>query len=68
MVNEQDMEEALNALNAQLILNYTQISKKFGIKRITLMQRYKGIYTLKVKATFIYRKLLTNMQEEALIN
>ena len=62
------MEEALNALNAQLIPNYTQISEKFGIERTTLMRRYKGIYTSRVEATSMHRKLLTNTQEEALIN
>ena len=35
---------------------------------MTLMRRYKGIFTFKAEATFIYYKLLTNMQEELLIN
>jgi hypothetical protein len=33
-----------------------------------LMQRHKGICTSKAKATFIYYKLLTNTQEELLID
>ena len=68
MFTEQDIENALNALNAQLIPNYTQISLKFGIDRITLMRRYKGIFTSRAEATSIYYKLLTNTQEELLIN
>jgi hypothetical protein len=62
------MENALDALNAQLIPNYTQIGLKFGIDRTTLMRRYKGIFTSKAEATSIYYKLLTNTQEELLIN
>jgi hypothetical protein len=68
MFTEQDMENALDALNAQLILNYTQIGLKFGIDRTMLMRRYKGISTSKAEATSIYYKLLTNTQEELLIN
>jgi predicted site-specific integrase-resolvase len=68
MFTEQDIENALNALNAQLIPNYTQISLKFGIDYITLLQRYKGIFTFKAKATALYYKLLTNTQKEHLIN
>ena len=68
MFTEQDIENALNALNTQLIPNCTQISLKFGIDYTTLMQRYKGIFTSKAEATSIYYKLLTNTQEELLIN
>ena len=68
MVNEQDIEKALNALDRQLIPNYAKIGKKFGIKRTMLMRRHKGISTSKQEATSIYHKLLTNTQEEALIN
>jgi hypothetical protein len=60
MVNEQDMEEALNTLNAQLIPNFTQISEKFGIKQTTLIRRFKGLCTSRVEATSLYYKLLTN--------
>jgi hypothetical protein len=41
------MEKALDALDRQLIPNYAEVSKKIEIKRIMLMQRYKGISTLK---------------------
>jgi hypothetical protein len=68
MVNEQDMEKALDALDRQLIPNYAEIGKKFGIDRTTLMRRHKGISTSKQEATSIYHKLLTDTQEEALID
>jgi len=32
------------------------------------MQRYKGFFAFKAKATSLYYKLLTDMQEELLIN
>jgi hypothetical protein len=67
MINEQDMEKALDALNAQLIPNYSQMAESFGIERTTLMCRHKGICTSMTEATSLYRKLLTNVQEEALI-
>ena len=68
MVSEQDIEKAINALDRQLIPNYSQVARDFGIEHITLMRRYKGIYTSRQEATSLYYKLLTNMQEEALIS
>jgi len=68
MVNEQDMKKALDALNAQLIPNYTQTGLKYGIDRITLMRRYKGLCTSRQEATSLYHKLLTDVQEELLID
>ena len=60
MVNEQDMEEALNALDTQLIPNYVQINSKYSIERTTLMRRHKGQTTSRAEATSLYHKLLTN--------
>jgi hypothetical protein len=68
MVSEQDIEKAIDALNTQLIPNYSQVARDFGIERTTLIRRYKGIYASRQEATSLYYKLLTNMQEEALIN
>jgi len=68
MVSEQDIEKAINVLNAQLIPNYSQVTRDFGIERITLMWRYKGVYASRQEANSLYYKLLTNTQEEALIN
>ena len=51
-----------------MIPNYAKTGKKYGIERITLMRRHKGISTSKREATSIYYKLLTNTQEEALIS
>ena len=68
MVSEQDIEKAINALDAQLIPNYSQVARDFGIERTTLMRRHKGIYASRQEATSLYYKLLTNTQEEALIS
>jgi hypothetical protein len=68
MVSEQDIEKAINALDAQLIPNYSQVARDFGIERITLMRRHKGIYASRQEVTSLYHKLLTNTQEEALIS
>jgi hypothetical protein len=68
MVSEQDIEKAINALDAQLIPNYSQVARDFGIERITLMRRHKGIYASRQEAISLYHKLLTNTQEEALIS
>jgi hypothetical protein len=68
MVSEQDIEKAIDALNAQLIPNYSQVARDFGIERTTLMRRYKGICASRQEATSLYYKLLTDTQEEALID
>ena len=67
MVNEEDIEKAINELNRQLIPNYRQISEKYGLTRTTLMRRFLGLCTSRQQATSIYHKLLTDTQEEALI-
>ena len=43
MVNEKDMENTINELNTQLLPNYTQVAKKYGLTRTTLMQRFLGL-------------------------
>jgi len=68
MVNEDDMRNAINVLDAQLIPNYRQIGLKFGIDYTTLMRRHKGLSTSKAEATSLYHKLLTDTQEELLID
>jgi hypothetical protein len=37
MVDEQDMEKALDALDRQLIPNYAETGKKYRIERTTLI-------------------------------
>ena len=61
MINKQDMKKALDVLNMQLILNYSQIAEKFGVERTTLICQHKSICTSMIEATSLHRKLLTNM-------
>jgi hypothetical protein len=68
MVSEQDIEKAINALDAQLIPNYSQVARDFGIERTTLMRRHKGICASRQEATSLHHKFLINTQEEALIS
>jgi hypothetical protein len=68
MINEDDMEKALSALNAQLIPNYSQVAMKYSIHRTTLMRRHQGKTSSRAQATSLYHKLLTDTQEEALID
>ena len=68
MINEDDMEKALSALSEQLIPNYTQIAMKYAIHRTTLMRRHQGKTSSRTQATSLYHKLLTDTQEEALID
>jgi hypothetical protein len=60
MVNEQDIEKAINELNAQLIPNYRQVADKHGLIRTTLMRRFLGLCTSRQEATSLYHKLLTD--------
>jgi len=40
MVDEERIEKALNALDRQLIPNYSAIAKEFEIERTTLMRKH----------------------------
>jgi methanogenic corrinoid protein MtbC1 len=68
MVNEQDIKKAIDALDAQEKPNYSQVAKDFQINRRTLMRRHKGQTTSRAQATSQYHKLLTDTQEDALID
>ncbi|PMD26311.1 hypothetical protein NA56DRAFT_733159 [Hyaloscypha hepaticicola] len=68
MINEEDMEKAINELNTQLLPNYRQVSEKYSLTRITLIRRFLGLCTSRQKTTSLHHKLLTDTQEEALIN
>ena len=60
MASEQAIENAINALDRQLIPNYSQVAREFGIERITLMRRHKGICASRSEVTSLHHKLLTN--------
>ncbi len=68
MVDEQRMKAALDALDRQLIPNYAAILKEFELERTTLIRRHTGRTNSRATATSLYRKLLADTLEEALIS
>jgi hypothetical protein len=68
MVNEADILKAISDLNAQEKPQYAQIARKYGLDRTTLMRRYKGQTVSNEAAHSIHQKLLTDAQEEVLLD
>ncbi|PMD18641.1 hypothetical protein NA56DRAFT_726749 [Hyaloscypha hepaticicola] len=66
MINEEDMEKAINELNAQLLSNYRQVSEKYSLIYIMLIRRFLGLCTSRQETISLYYKLLIDIQEEAL--
>ncbi|PVH90474.1 hypothetical protein DM02DRAFT_466438, partial [Periconia macrospinosa] len=67
MVNEKDIQLALDDLKSQEVINFTTIAKKYNLDRTTLMRRFKGKTTSNQEAHSIHHKLLTDAQEEVLL-
>ncbi|PVH91914.1 hypothetical protein DM02DRAFT_466125, partial [Periconia macrospinosa] len=67
MVNEADIQKAIDDLNSQGTPNYAKTARKFKIDRTTLMRRHKGISRTVQKAHSESLQLLTDEQKEALI-
>ncbi|EDN05375.1 predicted protein [Histoplasma mississippiense (nom. inval.)] len=65
--NEAIIEQAIAQLNRQLIPKYAEVSKEFGINRVTLMRRFKGQQVSRTEATSIYCQNLTNTEEQHLL-
>ncbi|QSS56293.1 hypothetical protein I7I53_04465 [Histoplasma capsulatum var. duboisii H88] len=65
--NEAVIEQAITQLNQQLTPKYAEVSKKFGINCVTLMQWFKGQQIFKAEATSIYCQNLTNTEEQHLL-
>ncbi|EED22587.1 hypothetical protein TSTA_060790 [Talaromyces stipitatus ATCC 10500] len=68
MVNKADILKAISDLKAQKKPQYAKIAGKYNIDRTTLMRRYKGQTVSNQEAHSIYQKLLTNAQEEVLLD
>jgi hypothetical protein len=66
MVNEADIQKALDDLESQEVPNYSAAAKKFKIDRRTLQRRHKGISKPKELAYSESHTLLTIEQEEVL--
>jgi hypothetical protein len=68
MVNEADILKAITDLDSQEKPQYAQIARKYNLDRTTLMRRYKGQTVSNQEAHSIHQKLLTNAQEEVLLD
>ena len=66
-MNIDPIEVALAALKSQKTPNYTATAKKFGIDRITLSRRHRGITAAK-GANFYPLAVLSPTQRKVLIN
>ena len=67
MVNEEAILEAISDLRCQEKPNYAQAAKKYNVDRTTLMRRFKGQTTSNHEAHSIHQKLLTDAQEEVVL-
>jgi F0F1-type ATP synthase membrane subunit b/b' len=68
MSYEQNMADALAALESQEKPNYKATAQEFNIGRTALSRRHQGKTTSRATANSEYRQLLTNAQEQQLIN
>jgi hypothetical protein len=65
---EQRMEAAVASLKAQKIHNFNTTAKKFKLGCTAVSRRFKGQTMSRAEANSEYQQLLTNAQEEVLIN
>ena len=68
MVNEADIELAIGDLESQKKPNFTQIANKHNLHRSTLKRRFNGETTSHHQARSIHQQLLTDAQEEILLD
>jgi len=67
MVNEKDIQLALDDLKSQEAINFTATAKKYNLDRTTLMRRFKGKTASYQASRSVHQKLLTDAQEEVLL-
>ncbi|EED14745.1 conserved hypothetical protein [Talaromyces stipitatus ATCC 10500] len=68
MVNEADILKAISDLESQKEPQYAKTARKYNLEPSTLRRRYKGQTASNQEATSMHRKLLTDAQEEVLLN
>ena len=67
MVNEKDLEAALLEIANSKAPNYRAIARKHNIVPSTLNRRARGVTVSRAAATEISKRLLTNAQEEVIL-
>ncbi|EED14598.1 hypothetical protein TSTA_040770 [Talaromyces stipitatus ATCC 10500] len=68
MVNEADILKAISDQNHKKKPKYVRTARRYNHEPATLRRRYKGQTVSNQEATSIRRKLLTDAQEEVLLN
>jgi transposase len=67
MVNEKDLEAALLDIGKSKAPNYRAIAEKHNVHYSTLYRRARGITVSRAVAAEISKRLLTNAQEEVIL-
>ena len=67
MVNEAAIQQAISDLKSQKVPNYTQTAQKYNLEISTLRRRFKGKTVSNAEAHSRDQKLLTNAQENVLL-
>ncbi|KAN0085065.1 hypothetical protein V8E54_001532 [Elaphomyces granulatus] len=62
------MDEAIAFLKSQDTPNYAAAARKFNVNAISLSRRFNGKTVSRSKAASLYKKLLTDAQEQVLLD
>jgi hypothetical protein len=62
------MDEAIAFLKSQDTPNYLAAAKKFNVNATTLSRRFNGKTVSRAEATSLHKKLLTDVQEQVLLD
>jgi hypothetical protein len=68
MANEGDISKAISELESEEKPQYAKVARKYNLDRTTLMRRHKGLTMPKRQAHAYYQQLLTDAQEEVLLD
>jgi hypothetical protein len=67
MANEADIAKAISDLDSMEKPNFFAVAKKYNVNRTTLTRRYKGQTVSNREATSVFKQLLTDAQEDVLL-
>ena len=62
------MDEAIALLKSQEKPDFTTVAKKYNLDRTTLWRRFNGKTVSRAEATSLHKKLLTDAQEQVLLD
>ena len=67
MAKNQAFELALADLDSQTRPNYKATAEKYSVNRTTLTRRHKGLAVAREESVSLYKKKLTDVQEQELL-